>query len=157
MQLKGIGIVCMALILLAGVSLDVAGENTDEMCVPLGNIELKPPEGVQPTKSTVEFPHSRHFATECKVCHHTWQGEDAIQSCTVSGCHDQTNAPQTPEHYLSYSDVSIKYFKYAFHQACIGCHKEIKAKNLERARSYQVVTETLPTAGPSGCIECHPK
>jgi hypothetical protein len=157
MQLKGIGIVCMALILLTGVSLSVAGENAGEMCVPMGNIELKPPEGVEPTKSTVEFPHSRHFATDCKACHHTWQGKDAIQSCSASGCHDQTSAPQAAEHYLSYSDVSIKYFKYAYHQACIGCHKDIKAKNLERAKSYQVVVETLPTAGPSGCIECHPK
>ena len=155
---KSLAVTCLAVLIIAGISLDVSGEGPEgEMCVPMGIIELKPPEGAEQTKSTVEFPHSRHFATDCKVCHHTWEGTANIQGCMVSGCHDQTSAPQKSGHYLSYSDVSIKYYKYAYHKACIGCHKEIKAKNLEMAKSYQVIDEQLPSVGPSGCIECHPK
>ena len=33
--------------------------------------------------------------------------------------------------------------------------KQVKAQNQALAESYQVVQEQLPSAGPSGCIECH--
>jgi hypothetical protein len=158
MQLKALAMFCVALFVAMFFSIEVSGESAEEqMCVPMGTITIKPPAGLKPTKSTVAFPHSRHFATECRVCHHKWEGQKKIQSCRSAGCHDQISAPEKSGTYLSYSDVSIRYFKYAYHQACIGCHKQIRAKNLQLAKSYQVVEEKLPEAGPSGCIECHPK
>lgn len=156
MERKGLVVVCLALLLTAALALEVSGES-EEMCVPMGDIILSPPEGVEATKEPVAFPHSRHFATDCKTCHHTWQGQEPIQGCMAAGCHDQTSPPKEQSKYLSYSDVGIKYYKYAYHQACIGCHREIRAKNLERAKSYMVLEEKLPEAGPSGCIECHPE
>ena len=156
MQKQGIGLLVALTILLTVVSLDVYGQSEEgEMCVPLGIITLRSPEGVESKRSTVEFPHARHFETECRACHHKWQGTEQIKGCTASGCHDLIKAPEKSSSYLSYSDVSIRYFKYAFHKACIGCHKEIKAQNRALAESYQVVEEQLPHAGPSGCIECH--
>lgn len=156
MQKHGIGLLVALTVLLTVVSLEVYGQSEGgEMCVPLGVITLKPPEGVEPQKSPVAFPHGQHFQTECKACHHKWQGAEKISGCTASGCHDQIKAPEKSSSYLSYSDVSIKYYKYAFHKACIGCHKEIKLKNRALAESYQVVQEQLPSSGPSGCIECH--
>jgi len=156
MDRKVLLIFCLALLLTAALALEVSGES-DEMCVPMGVITLEPPEGVEATKTSVDFPHSRHFATDCRSCHHTWQGEEPIQGCMAAGCHDQATAPKEQSKYLSYSDVAIKYYKYAYHQSCIGCHREIRARNLERAKSYMVLEEKLPEAGPSGCIECHPE
>ena len=156
MHKKGVGLVVALTVLLTVVSLDVYGENEGgEMCVPLGNITLQPPEGVESKRSPVEFPHARHFETECSVCHHKWQRTEQIKGCTTSGCHDQIKAPERSRSYLSYSDVAIKYYKYAYHKACIGCHKEIKLKNQKLAESYQVVDETIAAVGPSGCVECH--
>lgn len=158
MQAKAMGLLCAVLVMMVGMTLNVFGQDpAEDMCVPMGVITLSAPEGVTAQKSAVEFPHARHFATDCRHCHHTWKGDEKIQGCMTSGCHDQTSAPKTSEGYLSYSDVSIKYYKYAFHKSCIGCHKEIKNKNLATAKSYQVLDETLPSTGPSGCIECHPK
>jgi hypothetical protein len=158
MQAKVMGLLCAVLVIMVGMTLNVYGQDdAEDMCVPMGVITLSPPEGVTPTKSAVEFPHARHFASDCRKCHHTWEGQENIQGCMTSGCHDQKSAPKTTEGYLSYSDVSIKYFKYAYHKSCIACHKEIRAKNLAMAKSYQVLNEPLPSSGPSGCIECHPK
>ncbi len=156
MQKQGIGLLVALTVLLTMVSADVYGQSEGEkMIVPLGVITLRPPEAVEPQRSPVEFPHARHFQTDCRSCHHKWQGTEPIKSCTASGCHDQIKAPEKSSSYLSYSDVAISYYKYAFHKACIGCHKEIKTQNRELAESYQVVQEQLAPAGPSGCIECH--
>ena len=156
MQKQGIGLLVALTVLLTVVTLDVYGENEGgEMCVPLGTITLKAPEGVESKKTPVEFPHAQHFQTDCKTCHHKWQGSEPIQSCTASGCHDQIKAAERSSSYLSYSDKAITYYKYAYHKACIGCHKEIKVQNRKLAESYQVVNEKLPSVGPSGCTECH--
>lgn len=158
MRKKEIGILCLIIAVILGLTLEVSGEDVENvMRVPMGYITIKAPEGVEATKAAVEFPHSRHFATDCKSCHHTWQGQEQIVGCQTSGCHDEIKAPAQSARYLSYSDVAIKYYKYAYHQACIGCHKEIKARNLTLEKSYQVVEGKMEPAGPSGCIECHPK
>ena len=150
------GIVCVTMVVILGTTLTVFGqEGEDVMMVPMGTITLEPPEGVEAKKSAVPFPHSKHFVTECKECHHKWTGQEKIKNCTTSGCHDLTEAPEKPKKYLSYSDVAIKYYKYAYHQMCISCHKEIKMTNKAIEMSYKVVKDTLPAAGPSGCKECH--
>ena len=156
MHKQGIGLLVALTILLTLVSLEVYGENEGgEMVVPMGIITLRAPEGVESKRSPVNFPHARHFQTDCRSCHHKWQGTEQIKGCMTSGCHDLTEAPEKASSYLSYSDVAIRYYKYAYHKACIGCHREIKAQNQALAESYQVVAEQLPSAGPSGCIECH--
>lgn len=158
MRKKERGLLCLIIAVILGFTLAVSsGDAQDEMCVPMGDITIGAPEGVEVAKSAVEFPHSQHFATDCKTCHHKWEGIDNIQGCQTSGCHDEIKAPDTSDRYLSYSDVAIKYYKYAYHQACIGCHKEIKARNITLEKSYQVVDGKMEPAGPSGCIECHPK
>ena len=119
---KELGILCLIIAVILGLTLDVAGQGSEgEMCVPMGTITIEAPDGVEATKASVNFPHSVHFETDCKTCHHKWTGKENIQGCMSTGCHDSIQAPETSARYLSYSDVSIKYFKYAFHQACIGC------------------------------------
>jgi hypothetical protein len=158
MRIKELGVLCLIVAVILGLSLDVSGQGSEgDMCIPMGVVTIQAPEGVEATKAAVDFPHSAHFATDCKVCHHKWTGQEPIQGCMSNGCHDGIKAPETSAKYLSYSDVAIKYFKYAFHQACIGCHKEIKTRNMALEKSYQVEEGQIQPAGPSGCIECHPK
>jgi len=54
-------------------------------------------------------------------------------------------------------DQAIKYYKTAFHQMCIGCHKDMKKKNEELEFSYRKMEKELPKTGPTSCIQCHPK
>ena len=157
MMLKpALGLVFVCVMILVGSVIHVSGDATDqEMCVPMGTIMIKPPQGVDAKRSPVPFPHSKHFATACQECHHKWNGTEKIQSCQTSGCHDQAAPPAQKTRYLSYSNEVIRYFKYAYHQACIGCHQDIKEQNRKLEMSYQVIDEKLPEAGPSGCVECH--
>ncbi len=124
----------------------------DELCLPLGEIGLVPPEGVEAKRSPVEFPHSQHFAYNCKECHHKWTGNDEIQGCMAGGCHDLTQAPKKGD-----AEPVVRYYKKAYHQMCINCHKTLAQQN-EKAEKAQGIgkTEIVPT-GPTGCIECHPK
>ena len=158
MRKKELGLLCLIIAVILGFTLGVSSLGAEDiMRVPMGIITISAPEGVEATKAAVEFPHSAHFATDCKSCHHTWQGTEQIKGCMTSGCHDAIEAPEKSGNYLSYSDAAIKYYKYAYHQACIGCHKEIKARNRALEKSYRVVDDKMEPAGPSGCIECHPK
>ena len=52
---------------------------------------------------------------------------------------------------------AILYYKTAFHQMCIGCHKEMRIINTELEMSYRRLDRELPRTGPTGCIQCHPK
>ena len=85
--MKNMEMVLLSLLLIAvfGSTGKVAGENTNEevMCIPMGNILLEPPEAVKAKKSPVDFPHSRHFVYDCKICHHQWEGDTQIQNCTM--------------------------------------------------------------------------
>lgn len=159
-----IGVLCLMMVFIFGISMEVAGENKGDteqalgdMCVPMGKIMLKPDASVKQKKSPVEFHHSKHFVYDCKTCHHKWEGNTKIVTCETSGCHDLLKSPKKPTKYLSYTDTGIKYYKYAFHQQCVGCHKEIKNKRKEMEMSYKTLTTVLPKTGPTGCIECHPK
>jgi hypothetical protein len=137
----------------------VGGEETDaEMIVPMGIIEIGPPPEVEPTRSPVDFPHSQHFASvNCKTCHHSWKGTEIIQSCTTAECHDATVSPTKSGEKVSNPDLAIRYYKSAYHQLCIGCHKEIKVQNKKLEMSLKELKEKLTVPGPTSCIECHPK
>ncbi|MFC1812970.1 cytochrome c3 family protein [Thermodesulfobacteriota bacterium] len=164
-----VGLLVMVLIFVVGLMTEFAGQNANagdryglqesdaEMCVPMGEVILVPPESGKQKRSSVHFPHSRHFSYECKTCHHKWKGDVQIQNCTTSGCHDLKKAPKEQTKYLVYPDSAIKYFKYAFHSQCIGCHKEIKTKRRSLEMSYQTLKTELPKTGPTGCNKCHPK
>ena len=157
-------ILCLVMVFILGFSLEVVGKDTDskeqdlkEMCVPLGILVLEPDASVEPKKSAVEFDHSKHFVYDCKACHHKWDIKKEVTNCTTSECHDLFKSPKKPTKYLSYTETGIKYYKYAFHRRCVGCHKEIKDKRKKMEMSYQVLESKLPNTGPTGCIECHPK
>ena len=124
--------------------------------VPIGDIELKAPANISPKRSPVDFPHSTHFTFTCYTCHHTWNGDEAMQSCTASGCHDVVERPKPTDGKLLTEAEKIAYFKEAFHQLCINCHKDIQEQNLKLEMSLRRIEGKLPKTGPTGCVDCHP-
>jgi hypothetical protein len=159
MQKIGILGLCLSLALLLGTITIVSGQDTeDEMIVPMGIIVIEPPESVEAVRSAVEFPHSRHFiSVDCKSCHHTWEGPEIIKTCTTSDCHEITVSPTKSAKSGVDPNIAILYYKTAYHQMCIGCHKEIRIQNKKLEASFKELKETLTNPGPTGCILCHPK
>jgi hypothetical protein len=140
------------------VGLLAAPAYADEtLCIPLGELTLDPPDGIEQKRASVEFPHAIHFGYACQDCHHTWTGEAEVKSCSTTECHDQLGTPKNPETGEKDPEMAIRYYKKAYHQLCIGCHKEIKKKNEELELSGEVLEAALPAAGPTGCVNCHPK
>ena len=92
------------------------------------------PEGVEVKQKSLPFSHSKHAAYECVECHHT--GE-VTQGCTDAGCHDLL-VPATPE-----ERRDIRYFEKAYHDQCIGCHRDLRKEGAENV--------------PVACVGCHPK
>jgi len=126
----------------------------EELCVPLGEMTLEPP--VEASKTPVDFPHSLHFEFTCKRCHHTWDGSADFYNCTTSGCHD-LDSPPTPEKVAADPKISLRYFKTAYHQLCIGCHNEIRIENQELEKKLSPKIAPTRKVGPTGCTECHPR
>jgi len=149
-------LVGVALLALFSFGLVIADEFGDELCIPLGTIILEPPEEVDSKRAAVEFPHAIHFDYTCKTCHHTWDGESAVLSCMASGCHDLAQKPAKEERAAD-PELAIRYYKDAYHSACIGCHKEIKKQNRAIENSYRSTSGTIQSSGPTSCNECHPK
>lgn len=158
MQKIGVLFLCLSVVLIFGSVTIVGGQETEnEMIVPMGTIEIAPPDGAEQTRSPVEFPHSRHFANVyCKTCHHDWSGTEVIKNCTTEGCHDLTVSP-TKSQDASDPNLAIRYYKTAFHQMCLGCHKERRIQNMKLEMSFKELKEKLIIPGPTSCIKCHPK
>jgi len=159
-----VGILCLVMVFVFGLALNVAGQDKNEpkaavedMCVPMGVIELKPDPSVEQKKSSVEFNHAKHLTFNCRRCHHKWEANTKIANCSTSDCHDLLKAPKRPTKYLVYTEEGIKYYKYAYHQNCIGCHKEIKVQRKRLESVYLAAKKELPKTGPTSCNECHPK
>jgi len=159
-----VGILCLVMVFVFGLALNVAGQDKNEpkaavedMCVPMGVIELKPDPSVEQKKSSVEFNHAKHLTFDCRRCHHKWEANTKIANCSTSDCHDLLKAPKRPTKYLVYTEEGIKYYKYAYHQNCIGCHKEIKVQRKRLESVYLAAKKELPKTGPTSCNECHPK
>ena len=144
-------------VLVIGSAAIVFGEFEDEMIVPMGIIALSAPESVELKRSEVEFPHATHFEFECRTCHHKWEGPEVIQGCTTSSCHDVEVSPIRSGQKNVPKEVSILYYKSAYHQMCIGCHKEMKRANKVLEMSLKKLPGELPATGPTGCFQCHPK
>jgi hypothetical protein len=121
----------------------------DELCVPLGQIELSAAQGVKAKRSAVDFPHSAHFSINCKQCHHTWEYGNDDMSCMTSGCHDESQPPKEGD--------KIAYFKEAYHKACIGCHKTIQERNKALEMSKGAIKGQIEKSGPTSCKACHPE
>jgi hypothetical protein len=156
--MRGIGllILCVVVSLAVGVSLAVS-EELDELCIPMQTLVLEPLSGAEQHRSPVQFPHATHFSYVCRRCHHDWNGKTEVQTCTTSGCHDQVKTPKNEGVAESSETLPIKYYKKAYHELCIGCHKDIKQKNKELELSKKTLTVELAKAGPTACIKCHPK
>lgn len=128
----------------------------DEMCVPLGEITLKPLVD-EAQRAEVDFPHAAHFGYSCQTCHHKWDNASSITGCTTSGCHDLDAVPRTDTGKpVDDPTLRARYYKDAYHGMCIGCHKEIKKENKAKEASKTALGQALAPAGPTGCIQCHP-
>ena len=132
-------------------------ETMDAIFVPVGRLALAPPVGVTAKRSAVAFPHSLHFRYTCNTCHHKWDGNSQVQSCTASKCHDQLSLPVKAKKARANRLEAIRYYKTAFHQQCISCHTEIKIHNEKLERSRKKVKEPLQWPGPTSCVGCHPR
>ena len=158
-----VAVLCLVIVFVFGMALNVAGQNksdtkeaVEDMVVPMGIIVLKPDPSVEQKKSSVEFNHAKHFTYDCRTCHHKWEGNAKISNCTTSKCHDLLKAPKKPTKYLAYTEDGIKYYKYAYHENCIGCHKEIKVKQ-KKMEMLNKAPEIEKKIVPTSCNECHPK
>ena len=155
-------LICALIIAGYGIGWVAAGDAEDTMCIPMGTILIEPPSGVDAKRSSVEFPHSTHFEFTCKTCHHTWDGETPVVSCTTSGCHDLTSSRS--EDGKMDPELAIRNYKNAFHGSCkictcflnINAHKNIKIQNSKIEKSYSLTTP-MQNSGPTGCNFCHPK
>ena len=158
-----VGVLCLIIVFVFGMALNVAGQNksdtkaaVEDMLVPMGVIVLEPDPSVEKKRSAVEFNHAKHFKYDCRTCHHKWEGNAKITNCTTSNCHDLLKSPKKPTKYLAYTENGIKYYKYAYHKNCIGCHKEIKVEQKKKEMLYKKL-ETEIKYVPTSCNECHPK
>ena len=158
-----VAVLCLVTVFVFGIALNVAGQNKSDtkeaigdMVVPMGIIVIKPDPSVKQMRAPVEFDHAKHFTYDCRTCHHKWEGKEKISSCTASNCHDLLKAPKKPTRYLVYTKEGIKYYKYAYHQNCIGCHKEIKIKQEKMEAAYKA-SDIEKKVVPTSCSECHPK
>ncbi len=143
--------------LIGGASWVSAKKVMDTVYLPVGTLTLSPPRGVVPSRSAVEFPHSLHFAYACKTCHHTWDSFTKVKSCSASGCHDQVAIPKNKEGKMASWPPEIRYFREAYHQNCMACHKRLETARRQLEKSGSVLKKPLPRTGPTGCIGCHPR
>lgn len=146
------------IIFILGYSWIVSGkEAVDDVCIPMGSINLEPPDSVTAKRPPVDFPHYRHFDFSCKTCHHAWDYQSAIDTCTTSGCHDITEAPKKMAAGAADKNTEILYFKNAFHQACLSCHKKIKAQNIAEEKRLRATDKNtvIKKVGPLSCKRCH--
>ena len=152
------GVFCLVLVVIFGNAMIVTGQSAeDQMCIPMGNIVLKPPESVEAKRAPVDFNHPTHFDFRCQTCHHKWIINEPIVGCYTTGCHDVTEAPKPSANGAIDKELAARYYKKAYHTLCIGCHKEIHAQNKELEMSGRTIKEKLPNSGPISCIQCHPK
>ena len=75
----------------------------------------------------------------------------------VSGCHDVQEAATKSKQGTPARAEEIRYYKKAYHELCIGCHKIMKLKNKNIEMSGEKIDGPLPSVGPTSCVECHPK
>jgi hypothetical protein len=127
--------------------------STGTFPIPLSDITFEAPEGSEPTKSSVNFPHAVHFSFSCQSCHHTWDGSSPVKNCTTSGCHDQLEASEKTRNINA--PENKQYFMAAFHKGCIKYHRNLQKKGKRLERTSAMGSNPVPKSGPIGCNECH--
>ncbi|MDP2647020.1 MAG: cytochrome c3 family protein [Desulfobacterales bacterium] len=149
--------------------LDTGGQPADEtrqnstekkeytISIPTEKRLIEPPKEVKKQRAVVGFFHSKHYTLTCIKCHHEWKGDAAIPKCSASKCHDLAKPPKKAEILASKTILEISYYKKAFHDLCIGCHQDMKRKNIEMEKSYLTLKPKIEKTGPTGCVLCHPK
>jgi len=100
---------------------------------------VKVPEGTQMTKEQVTFPHQKHSARDCTVCHHKDNVTLSIGSCSKEGCHSNTTVKSGADSF--YAAFHAKAEKVT--RSCLDCHRQ--EKNAGNA------------SGPTTCNNCHMK
>jgi hypothetical protein len=149
MQRVVILLILLSFTLAAGGAVGIADDEVSEICIKLEKIMLKPPEGVEQTRASVEFTHIKHLIDfPCSSCHHTWEGEGDVLSCTAQDCHDLATKPpwgtrKASPRYLDYTEAALGYFEFAYHKQCLECHREYREQGNEDA--YMA------------CWKCHPQ
>jgi len=156
---KNIGLMVLFLFATASVwGVSFADEETWlSITVPLSTLVLQAPAGVETKRTVVAFPHGNHFDYACKKCHHNWDGHSEIKTCTTSGCHDQTATSIKSEKAVAPASSPMRYYKQAYHQACIQCHRTLKLENTRLAQTVFFTKTKIQKTGPTGCIGCHKK
>ena len=101
-------------------------------------------------KTPVEFTHKKHsvdYKISCGECHHDDSNEplnikmgDDVQKC--SECHNIF--AKTKE-----NKKDIMVLENAYHDNCIGCHKEVNIKAGD--------PKGRKGPAPTSCTKCHPK
>ena len=134
-----------------------AGDTVDALYLPVGTLTISAPRGIEPRRAPVAFPHSQHFDYNCKSCHHTWDGHNPVKNCTTSACHDLAEPSRDDQGRIASAIDNMRYFKTAYHQKCITCHKDLNTQRQALEKSSALITQPLPKTGPTGCIECHPR
>lgn len=150
-------LVGVAILAIFSFGLVIAGESEENMCIPMGDIVIEAPDQVEPKRAAVTFPHATHFSYTCNTCHHTWDRETPVLSCRATDCHDITAMPKKTQGEKTDPGLSARYYKAAYHSACIGCHKTIKQQNKALEKSYRSAKTSIQRSGPTSCAECHPK
>ena len=147
-----IGVLCCFMMVVLIGMMGATQATSEEICIDSGTVTLKAPQDVEAERGAVEFPHGAHFDYKCKECHHTWNGETEVSGCMTSGCHDSSTSLLKTD-----PDQAHRYYKNAYHDMCISCHKKITAANRKLEMSRKNIDGALPKTGPTGCIGCHPK
>ena len=101
------------------------------------------------TRGPVRLSHEKHIRIHkinCDECHHifkdgknTWKKGMAVAKCET--CH---NEPTIKGVKKLPPDLQKKNLKLAFHNTCLGCHRQVKGKTPE-------------TKAPVKCAQCHAK
>ena len=110
-------------------------------------------EGFENTKGIVTFTHQKHvtdFKLACSECHHDDKGKpltdlkegDEVKTCFE--CHTKPGELKGKKAKGLSKTELIAYVGNAFHQNCIGCHRDYNKKNKTKA-------------APQKCTDCHPK
>jgi hypothetical protein len=125
----------------------------DSMAVPLGDMVLEPPEEVEAKRGPVDFPHGLHFQFSCQSCHHEWDGDSYIDTCT--SCHDETEPYGTRD--IKDPD-NVMYYLAAYHNICVGCHRDLEKQaqdQEQQAAKTGQAPENPVISGPTRCDGCH--
>jgi hypothetical protein len=155
-------VLCLAMFLVMGGTLMASGpwvegiDEEGELTIPMGNLSVSTPSDAELTLPDSLFPHSRHMTYACATCHHKWDYTEYLQSCTASSCHDLGKQPEKSVEDGQYTEESIRYYKYAYHQMCRGCHRDINAQNREINKELLAGGNMeLKRNGPVSCKGCH--